>query len=194
MVAELGASMTTAAPGDEGLMVVIVPRDEDGSAVKVPARALGRGVGNHTGRPEEFNWLVGTQLRAASPHLEKRVDSAPVTLSRCRGKRCLPRDRVRIAVRLITTDNRAYEADRDVNVRPPFPPRNNVLPYPAPVPGTPIPGTHPGTPAIPTVPPGGRQPLLPEKPPPGVPPAIPPGVEELPPPAPLDRVRNCCRP
>src|SRR4029453_7674189 len=28
------------APGDEGLLVVISPKDEDGSAVKVPARAL----------------------------------------------------------------------------------------------------------------------------------------------------------
>ena len=67
-------------------------------------------------------------------------------------------ERVRIAVRLITTDGRAFEADRDVTVKPPPGPRG-----------------------------GGRQPVFPEMPPPGVPSAIPPGAEELPPPAPAER-------
>jgi hypothetical protein len=170
------------APGDEGLMVVIVPRDEDGSAVKVPARALvaaweitPAGLKNPIGSWElnseqlRRTWksgLISTGYFVAVPW-----QTLPST------------DRVRVAVRLITTDNRAYESDRDVYVKPPYPPRNNVLPYPQ---TTPIP-VRPGTPTPTTPSPGGRVPLFPEMPPPGVPSAIPPGTEELPPPAPLDR-------
>lgn len=153
------------APGDEGLLVVIVPRDGDGSAVKVPARALvaaweitPAGLKNPIGsweipadklRPTWKSGLISTGYFVAVPW------------------QTLPRsDRVRIAVRLVTTDGRAFEADRDITVRPPLPPQGgNVLPYPQPLGG-------------------GRQPLFPDMPPPGVPPALPPGTEELPPPMP----------
>jgi hypothetical protein len=169
-------------PGDEGLMVVIVPKDEDGSAVKVPARALiaaweitPAGLKNHIGtwelNSEQLRRTWKSGLISTGYFVTVPWQTLPST------------DRVRVAVRLMTTDNRAYEADRDVTVRPPSPPRNNVLPYPQ---STPMPGIRPGTPTIPT-PPGGRQPLLPDMPPPGVPSTIPPGTEELPPPAPLDR-------
>lgn len=166
-------------PGDEALMVVIVPRDEDGSAVKVPARALvgaweinQAGLKNLIGSWEipadklRRTWKGG--LISSGYFVTVPWQTLPST------------DRVRVAVRLITTDGRTYEADRDVNVRPPMPPRNNVLPYPQPAPGG---SGGPPVPTIPT-PPGGRQPLLPEMPPPGVPSVIPPGTEELPPPAP----------
>jgi hypothetical protein len=170
-------------PGDEGLLVVVVPKDEDGSAVKVPARALvaaweitPAGLKNPIGswnisadklRPMWKSGLISTGYFIAVPW------QTPPSM-----------DRVRVAVRLITTDGRAFEADRDVNVRPPLPPRGgggNVLPYPQP--------SGPSGPGVPTIPmpPGGRQPLFPEMPPPGVPSAIPPGTEELPPPAPVDR-------
>ncbi len=36
-------------PGDEGLMVVVVPKDEDGAAVKVPAKVRDRRLGDHAG-------------------------------------------------------------------------------------------------------------------------------------------------
>ena len=175
------------APGDEGLLVVVVPKDEDGSAVKVPARVLiaaweitPAGLKNPIG-----SWAVpadklrGTWkggLISTGYFVAVAWQTPPST------------DRVRVAVRLITTDGRAFEADRDVTVRPPLPGRggNNVLPYPQPdgpnLSTTPV---NPGGPA--TTPPPGRQPLFPEMPPPGAPSAIPPGTEELPPPAPLER-------
>lgn len=158
------------APGDEGLLVVIVPKDEDGSAVKVPARAL----------------VAAWEITPAG--LKNPIGSWNVTADKLRGTWksglistgyfvALPwqtfpsSDRVRVAVRLITTDGRAYEADRDVTVRPPSPPRgpNNVLPYP-----------QPSAPPLQTTPVNpGRQPLFPDP--------LPPGTEELPPPAPLER-------
>lgn len=178
------------APGDEGLMVVIVPRDEDGSAVKVPARVLvaaweitPAGLKSPIGswnvpadklRPTWKSGLISTGYFVAVPW-----QTLPST------------DRVRIAVRLVTTDGRTFEADRDVTVRPPFPPRagggGNVLPYPQPAPGGP---TRPTVPTVPAPPGGGRQPVFPEMPPPGVPSAIPPGTEELPPPAPATGERG----
>ena len=154
------------APGDEGLLVVVVPRDEDGSAVKVPARALvaaweitPAGLKNPIGswtipadklRPTWKSGLISTGYFIAVPW-----QTPPAS------------DRVRVAVRLITTDGRAFEADRDVSVKPPFPPQRGGG----------------SVPTMPRPPGGGRQPLFPEMPPPGVPSAIPPGVEELPPPA-----------
>ncbi len=148
------------APGDEGLMVVIVPRDDDGSAVKVPGRVLvaawevtPAGLKNPIGswnipadklRPTWKSGLISTGYFVAVPW-----QTLPST------------DRVRIAVRLITTDGRAFEADRDVSVKPPLALRG-----------------------------GGRAPVFPEMPPPGVPSALPPGTEELPPPAPLEGERG----
>ena len=134
------------APGDEGLLVVVVPRDEDGSAVKVPGRAL---VPADKLRPTWKSGLISSGYFIAVPW-----QTLPSS------------DRVRVAVRLITTDGRSFEADRDVSVKPPLPPRGGG-----------------GVPTIPRPPGGGRQPLFPEMPPPGVPSAIPPGTEELPPPA-----------
>jgi hypothetical protein len=166
-------------PGDEGLLVVIAPKDGDGSAIKVPARALvaaweitPAGLKNPIGSwnvPADklrATWKSG--LISTGYFVPLPWQTPPST------------DRLRIAVRLITTDGRAYEADRDVNVKPPHPFRDsgNVLPYPQP--------SGPGAPTIPG-PPVGRQPLFPEMAPPGVPSTIPPGTEELPPPAPVER-------
>lgn len=172
-------------PGDEGLLVVISPKDEDGSAVKVPARALvaaweitPAGLKNPIGSwnvPADklrATWKSG--LISTGYFVPLPWQTPPST------------DRLRIAVRLVTTDGRAYEADRDVNVRPPHPFRDsgNVLPYPQPA----GPGVAPAPPGVPTIPmPPGRQPLFPEMAPPGVPSTIPPGTEELPPPAPVER-------
>lgn len=176
-------------PGDEGLLVVVVPKDEDGSAVKVPARVI---VGAWEITPAGLKTPIGSWSVPAEklrPTWKSGLISTGYFVAL--PWQTLPStDRVRIAVRLVTTDGRAFEADRDVNVRPPYPPRGggNVLPYPQPaVPGAPaIPSAPPGVPTIP-VPPGTRQPLLPEMVPPGVPSTIPPGTEELPPPAPVER-------
>jgi hypothetical protein len=175
------------APGDEGLMVVIVPRDEDGSSVKVPGKAL---VAAWEIAPSGLKTHIGS-WELSSDQLRRTWKSGLISTGYFVAVpwQTLPStDRVRVAVRLVTADGRAYEADRDVSVRPPYPPRNNVLPYPS----TPVPGVHPSAPTIPTPP--GRQPLFPEMPPPNVPPAIPPGTEELPPPAPVEKAARLLPP
>jgi hypothetical protein len=172
------------APGDEALMVVIVPRDEDGAPIKAPGRALvvvwevtPAGVKNQIGSWEvsadklRRSWRSG--FISTGYFVQLPWQTPPAT------------DRLRVGVRFITTDGRTYETDRDVYVKPPLAPHTNVLPYPQPAPGL---GSTP-VPRVPTVtpPPGGggpRQPVFPEMPPPGVPSMIPPGAEELPPPAP----------
>lgn len=161
------------APGDEGLLVVIVPKDDDGSAVKVPGRAViaawettPAGLKNPIGswdipadklRRSWKSGLISTGYFVAVPW-----QTLPAN------------DRVRVAVRLTTADGRAFEADRDVSVKPPLPPRGG------------------GGPPVPTIPrpPGGRMPLFPDPLPPGTPSGIPPGTEELPPPAPFEGERG----
>ena len=164
-------------PGDEALMVVIVPRDEDKSAVKVAGRAT---VAAWEITPAGIKTPIGTwevnadQLRptwrsgvfATGYFITVPWQTFPTT------------DRVRIAVRLTTTDGQAFETDRDVTVRP--------------VPGA-AGRSNPTGPVVPPYstpvrPPTGREPLFPGTAPPGVPPTIPPlppGVEELPPPSPV---------
>jgi hypothetical protein len=140
------------AAGDEGLLVVVVPRDEDGAAVKVPARldvaawevspaGLKTPIGTwavpaEKVRPTWRGGFVSTGYFVALPW-----QTYPGT------------ERVRVAVRLTTLDGRAFEADRDVTVKV-CPPRA----------GTPPPR-----------PPGGREPLHPDPLPPGVEELPPPG-------------------
>ena len=144
------------APGDESLMVVIVPADEDKSAVKVPASAS---IAAWQVSPQGIKTPIGTWeipadrlrptwrsgLLATGYFVPLQWQTYPTA------------DRVRVAVRLTTTDGRAFEADRDLTVRP-------------------VVGGVPAGPAAP------RQPVFPDTPPTGVPPELPPGAEELPPP------------
>lgn len=161
-----------ALPGDETLMVVVVPQDEDRSAVKVPGRLqvaaweiTPAGLKSPIGtwdipadrlRPTWRSGLIATGYFVTLPW-----QTFPTT------------QRVRIAVRLTTTDGQAFETDRDVTVSvvPQAIPRQNA-------PGPPVP--TPPRPAPP--PPGGREPLLPDP--------LPPGTEELPPPAGLSPSRG----
>jgi len=155
-------------PGDEALMVVIVPTDEDKSAVKVPARAsivaweinkqgLRNPVGTWEISPDQLRptWRAG--LLATGYFVPLAWQTLPSF------------ERVRVAVRLTTLSGQVFEADRDITVRLVYP----ATPRRATVPSTPITPMPPVTPR-----PGGREPLLPGAPPTGVPP----GVEELPPP------------
>lgn len=156
-------------PGDESLQVVVVPRDEEGSAVKVPARltvwvfeitreGLKNPIGTWEVTPDQLkkSWRGG--LFSTGYHVTLQWDMPPTT------------ERIRVAVRLTTLDGRSYEADRDVGVRP--------LPN-LPAPGTssmPTSGdvTRPSLPAAPTIPPPGlptpavprMEELLPEELPP----------------------------
>jgi len=175
------------APGDEALMVVVVPRDDDGSAVKVPGRlqvaaaeitpqGLKNPIGSWDVPPERLRPAWRSGVFSTGYFVTLPWQTFPTT------------ERVRVAVRLTTIDGRAFEADRDVTVRPVVQavPRGNVYQT---TPVSPSPAPHPDSvlpPPAGLVPPVGprpeREPLLPANPPPGVPPTLPPGVEELPPP------------
>jgi hypothetical protein len=147
-------------PGSEGLMVVVVPRDEDGSPVKVPARlqvaaweinpaGLKTPIGEWSVSAEQVRPTWRSGFISTGYFVPLRWQTIPST------------ERVRIAVRLTTLDGRAFETDKDIVVRP-----ATSMPVDPPL--------LPSTPVMPR-PPGPREPLFPE--------SLPPGVEELPPPA-----------
>ncbi|HEV3384362.1 MAG TPA: hypothetical protein VG097_06075 [Gemmata sp.] len=146
--------------GDDGLMVVVAPRDEDGAAVKVPARleiaawdispaGLKTPIGNwavpaEKVRPTWRSGFISTGYFVAVPW-----QTHPGS------------ERVRIAVRLTTLDGRSFETDKDINVK---------------LGGTSPRVNPPGPPPIlvtPSVRP--REQLFPDP--------LPPGTEELPPPS-----------
>jgi hypothetical protein len=157
-------------PGDEGLMVVVVPKDEDGAAVKVPAQVLiaawevtPAGLKNPIGnwslpaekvRPTWRSGFISTGYFVAVPW-----QTYP------------SQERVRVAVRFTTLDGRAFETDKDISVKLCQTPRVG----PPVMPGLPVPRL-----------PGQREPLFPDP--------LPPGVEELPPPIPDARGAKLLRP
>jgi hypothetical protein len=143
--------------GEEGLMIVVVPRDEDGTAVKVPAKVdvaawdispagLKTAIGNWTVaaekvRPTWRSGFISTGYFVVLPW------------------QCRPNsERVRVAVRLTTLDGRTFETDKDIAVKlgPLSRPISPELQQSPVVPGTPRP----------------REPLFPDP--------IPSGVEQLP--------------
>lgn len=157
-----GGVFGESATGDDGLMVVVVPRDEDGAAIKVPAKldisaweitaaGLKSPIGNWAVpadkvRPTWRSGFISTGYFVVVPW-----QTHPST------------DRVRVAVRLTTLDGRAFEADKDIYVKLGVGQRANppeVQPSPV-VPAVPAPSRQ-------------REPLLPDP--------FPPGVEQLPPP------------
>jgi hypothetical protein len=142
-----------AIPGDEYLMAVIVPTDDDKSPVKAPGKAsiaaweygadgVKQLIGTWELSPEQLRSTWKSGLLATGYFIPLQWQNFPT------------QSKVRVAVRLTTLDGKLFEADRDITVRPQVS-------------------------AIPTT----RQPLYPSPPPIGVPPAIPPGYEQLPPPA-----------
>jgi len=162
-------------PGDEALMVVVVPQDEDGSPVKVPAKltvaawqvdeqGLKTSIGQWDISAEKLRpqWKSGLFNNGYSVVLPWQT--APTT------------NRIRIAARLTTLDGRSFEADRDVSVRPLVSARsrdaNPNLPPPvtgvAPTPSATVPGLQPPA-LVPGLPPPVYE--LPQ-----------PGTSELPPP------------
>jgi hypothetical protein len=160
-----------AVPGDEYLMVVIVPTDEDRSSVKAPGRAS---IAAWEYPPDGLKKLIGT-WEVSAEQLRTTWKSGLLATGYfvpLQWQQFPTVERVRVAVRLTTVDGRVYEADRDISVRPvaaASPATPPILPYPV-SPGVPI--CPPSTP---------RQPLTPGAPPAGVPPVLP-GYEELPPP------------
>ncbi len=150
-------------PGDDKLMVVVVPRDTDGTPVKVPGllqiaawevstAGIKTPIGQWTLTPEQLrptwrNGFISTGFFVTVPW-----QTYPGT------------EKVRVAVRLTLPDGQAFEADRDITVKLVQTPR--FVPPPVVPPGrssAPAPGP-------------GRELLVPDP--------LPPGVEELPPPQP----------
>lgn len=156
-------------PGDEGMVLVIVPKDEDGAAVKVPGRAV---VAAWDVSPAGIKSPIGS-WDVPADKLRRTWKSGLISTGYFVALpwQTIPTsDRVRVAVRLVTSDGRAYETDRDITVKPP----SGALPRGAlPMPQPAAPGF--GTPRLPAAPPSGREPLFPDP--------LPPGAEELPPPS-----------
>ena len=120
-------------PGDELLQVVIVPKDDDGSAIKVPAKAtvqafeisrdgLKTCIGSWDVSPEQLRRTWRGGLFTTGYFISLQWDKPPVG------------EKLRIAVRLTTLDGRPYETDKDVSVRPlgGLPPQAEELPPPSP--------------------------------------------------------------
>jgi hypothetical protein len=165
-----GGADEDGAPGDEGMVLVIVPKDEDGAAVKVPGRAV---VAAWEVSPAGIKTPIGS-WDVPADKLRRTWKSGLISTGYFVALpwQTIPTsDRVRVAVRLVTSDGRAYETDRDITVKPPSgaPPRG-VLPMPQPA----VPGL-----GVPRLPSSGREPLFPDP--------LPPGAEELPPPSPTGR-------
>lgn len=103
-------------PGDEALQVVLVPRDGDGSAVKVPANVTvfafevakngtKAAIGRWDVPPDTLrrNWKGG--LFSTGYYLTMQWDQLPAY------------DRVKLLVRMQTLDGRVFEAEREITVR-----------------------------------------------------------------------------
>ncbi len=151
-------------PGDEGLMVVLVPKDDDGTPVKVPGgvqisafeishEGLKSPIGRWRITPEQLKKTWKSSLLSSGYFVPLQWDKPPGT------------DRIRIAIRFETGEGKAFEADKDVNVKP----LRGVAPRPA---EPPFAGDELPPPSV-IIPPGA---MLPG-------PILAPDVDVLPPPA-----------
>jgi hypothetical protein len=174
-----GGADNDSQPGDEALQVVLVPKDEDGSAVKVPANIviLAYETSRNGTKCLISRWDIGAdQLRrtwrsglfATGYYIPLQWDQLPAY------------DKVRVVARLQTLDGRVFEADKDITVRvlPGVTPRDRGTP---PAPALPQPNVFPPSgledvPYSPRTAPGIPSPGVPTVPPLG------PRIEELPPP------------
>lgn len=154
-------------PGDEALQVVVVPRDGDNSAVKVPANmtvlafeVAKNGARTAIGRwdvpPDRLGktWKAG--LFSTGYYLTLQWDRPPSY------------DRVKLVVQMQTLDGRSFEAEREITVRLVA---NAVRQQPLPIPGVGV--------QAPPLPPPELVPSVPPKP----------TIDELPPPTEVRRHR-----
>lgn len=113
-------------PGDEGLQIILVPKDEDGSAVKVPgfltvaAYDLAKDgtktpVGLWEISPDKLRSYWQTGLLSSGYKLSLQWHRPPIS------------DKVRIIARLTTLDGRPFETDKDVSIKP-IPNVNSIPP------------------------------------------------------------------
>lgn len=167
-------------PGDESFMVVLVPRDDDGSPVKAPGtlrvsaydvtpEGLKVSIGRWEVPPDQLRQAWRSGLLSKGYFVPLQWDRHPTS------------SKVRVIARLTTLDGRDFEAEKDVTIR-------SSSPGPVVAPGPRGPVIGPASPVEPKIPP----PTVPELPPPAglkgtttsqpVTPVVP-GVEELHPPA-----------
>jgi hypothetical protein len=103
-------------PGDEGLQVILVPKDDDGSAMKIPGRLVvaAYGVARDGTKtpvglweipPDKLRVYWQTGLLSTGYKLALQWHQAPAT------------EKVRVVVQLTTLDGKTYETDKDITVR-----------------------------------------------------------------------------
>lgn len=104
-------------PGDESLMVAIVPKDPDGTPIKVPAKVVvlvseisreGRKcpIGRWDISPEQLRRTWKSGLLSSGYFIPLQWDQPPGT------------NQIRITAQLSTLDGHTFEADKDVTVTP----------------------------------------------------------------------------
>ncbi len=112
-----GGADNDSRPGDDALQVVLVPKDTDGSAVKVPGRVVVLAfeiapngtkvpIGRWDVAPDNLHKHWRSGLLSTGYFLAMQWDKPPTT------------DKLRVVVRMTTVDGRVYETDKDVGVRP----------------------------------------------------------------------------
>lgn len=104
-------------PGDEALMVVVVPRDEDGNPVRVVGiltvtawEILPGGV-----KSPLSSWEINADDLRKTWKQGLLGSGYFVTL---RWKKLPTQERLRVAAQLTLPDSRSYEADKDIPIRP----------------------------------------------------------------------------
>lgn len=128
-------------PGDEGLQVVLEPRDSDGRLVRAPACATvmvmevdGQGLKSPIG-----TWDFTAEQLRASWKQGLLTSGYVLTL----GWQTIPRSsRVKIMASFTLEDGRRFEAEKDLSIKPPLeqsPPLSGTLPG-ALLPGSAVPG------------------------------------------------------
>jgi hypothetical protein len=148
-------------PGDEAFMVVVVPRDGEGTAVKAPGilrvaaydvtpEGLKHPIGRWEVSPDQLRKAWRSGLFSSGYFVPLQWDQPPAN------------GRVRIVARLTTLDGREFESDKEVSVRPMIsvPPAGGTHGPPMATPPPPAPSVP--TPTGPMIPP----PEVPELPPP----------------------------
>jgi len=103
-------------PGDESLMVMLVPKDDDGTAVKVPGKAF---ITALEVSPEGLKTPV-SRWEVPAEQLRKTWKSGLLSSGYSiplQWERPPTQSKLRIVVRFQTVDGKEFEADKDVAVR-----------------------------------------------------------------------------
>lgn len=108
------------APGDEALMVVIVPKDDDGQSVRAVGAVTitAREIDPQGAKTFLSSWEISaTDLRR---YWKSGLLSTGYSIT-LPWKKVPTRTKMRVEVRFVSPDGRVYEAERDITIRPPAP-------------------------------------------------------------------------